>query len=188
MISPEDVFSLFPEIEWLNSNTLKESVVKTWVEATKLGGWNKDELEKLPFVLIELKDCSVTLVEHVRNVTKLAAKIEAMLASFYNKHLKVNREVVLAGALLHDVGKLVEYSQINNGYTFSQLGKLLRHPIIGAILAFQCGVPPEVCHIISVHSFEGDKSYISPEGFIVKNADWLNFDFLAYKYQSNLKH
>jgi len=188
MLNSEELIGLLPELEWIDCKSLKLKVIETWIEAAKAGQWSYESLKKLPFVLVELENCPVSLIGHVRNVTQLAAEIGAKLSAFYSEYLKIDRDFVLAGALLHDVGKLLEYSNLEGKLVPSQFGKLLRHPTSGALLAFKCGVPAEVCHIISVHSFEGTKSYISPEAFIVKNADWLNFDFLGYCFPCSLKH
>lgn len=188
MLDREDVIELLPEINWIKSETLKEGVVNSWLEAAKIWNWNKNELKQLPFVLTELKDCPVTLTEHIRNVTVLATLLGDQLSKCYGEFLKIEQDFILAGALLHDLGKLSEYSYVGGKYVFSKQGKLLRHPIAGSMLAFKNGVPIEVCHIIAVHSFEGEKSNKSPEAFIVRNADWINFDFLAYNFPSQINH
>jgi len=55
-------------------------------------------------------------------------------------------------------------------------GKLLRHPISGAALAWSLGLPEEVCHIIAAHSKEGDHVKRSPEAFVVYHCDFANFE------------
>ncbi|MGL4363492.1 MAG: 3'-5' exoribonuclease YhaM family protein [Cellulosilyticaceae bacterium] len=63
------------------------------------------------------------LLEHTVNV----AKIGANMASLYDR---VNKDLVVAGCLLHDIGKLYELSAFpSNDYTDE--GQLLGHIIIG---------------------------------------------------------
>ncbi len=51
-------------------------------------------------------------------------------------------DVLIAGAILADVGKLLEYELDENGKCFQgQYGEYLRHPFSGVSLAEQCGVP-----------------------------------------------
>ena len=186
MVDQKEVIELLPEVNLVNDESLKKSVINSWIEASKIWGWEKKELKRLPFVLTALKDCPITLIEHTRHVTILAVLIGKELSKYYGKFIKLNQDFIVAGALLHDLGKLSEFSFVNGKFVFSKEGKLLRHPIAGAMLAFNSGVPIEVCHIIAVHSFEGEKSSKSPEAFIVRNADWINFDFLTYTFPSQM--
>lgn len=97
----------------------------------------------------------------------------------YGEKFKLNKDYLLAGALLHDVGKLIEYEKTADGKTQkSQLGKNLRHPFSGCALAVKHGLPVEVAHIIANHAKEGDGTLRSPEGVIVNKCDMLNFEGL----------
>ena len=67
------------------------------------------------------------------------------------------RDVLIAGALLHDVGKLLEYARNAEGrFVMSDYGLKLRHPVSGAMLAQKHGLPEHVLHIIAVHASEGN--------------------------------
>lgn len=175
-----------PELGWIGNPDLRGKCARTWVEAAVLGNWDEASLAGLPFVIKELENCPVTLIQHVRNVTGLAAEIQSRVSGSYGEYLAADRDVVIAGALLHDVGKLLEYTFRDGRYVPSEEGVLIRHPLAGAMVAERCGVPPEVVHIVATHSFEGEKSYKSPEAFIVRSADWINFDFLAYRFPNRL--
>jgi len=63
------------------------------------------------------------LLEHSLNVAKLCEK----LASSYN----LNRSLLIAGALLHDIGKMREYVIKGGAVDISEEGKLIGHIIIG---------------------------------------------------------
>src|SRR5512133_1254439 len=54
-------------------------------------------------------------------------------------------------------------------------GQYLRHPFSGVSLAEECGVPPEVCHIIAAHAHEGDLVKRTTEAWIVHHADFMTF-------------
>ena len=64
--------------------------------------------------------------------------------------------MVIAGAILADVGKLLEYEKIDGEPRQSARGQALRHPFTGVHLALSCGVPDDVCHIIATHAGEGN--------------------------------
>jgi hypothetical protein len=67
------------------------------------------------------------------------------------------------------------------GYVQSAYGKLIRHPISGASLAEEVGLPPEVVHIIWTHSHEGDKTPRTVESVLVHHADFANFEAVGGK-------
>ncbi len=90
--------------------------------------------------------------------------------------LPVNMDVLISGAILADVGKLLEYELDENGNSIQgKYGQYLRHPFSGVSLAEECGVPPEVCHIIAAHAHEGDLVKRTTEAYIVHHADFMTF-------------
>jgi putative nucleotidyltransferase with HDIG domain len=95
--------------------------------------------------------------------------------------LPIDMDVVIAGAILADVGKLLEYEKVGGEVRQSARGKALRHPFTGVALAMAAGVPDAVCHIIAAHAGEGDLVKRSTEAIIVHHAD-----FMAYLPFKNL--
>ncbi len=83
-------------------------------------------------------------------------------------------DTVIAGAILADVGKLLEYEKVD-GARQSERGRHLRHPFTGVALAMAGGVPDGVCHIIAAHAGEGDLVERSTEATIVHHADFMSF-------------
>jgi 23S rRNA maturation-related 3'-5' exoribonuclease YhaM len=94
----------------------------------------------------------------------------------YHGELPVNMDVLIAGAILADVAKLLEYVLDKNGKAIQgTYGKYLRHPFSGVSLAEEAGVPPEVCHIIATHAGEGNMVKRTTEAYIVHHADFMTF-------------
>ena len=114
--------------------------------------------------------------------------MQQQFAEAYGEHVAAERDIVIAGALLHDVGKLLEYTNESGRYIYSPQANLLRHPLAGAMIAEREGVPDEIVHIIATHSFEGENSFKTPEAYIVRQADWANFGFLSFRYPSQMGH
>ena len=54
--------------------------------------------------------------------------------------------------------------------------QLLRHPLSGAVIAHEAGLPDELVHLIAVHSFEGEKSYQTVESNFVRKLDMFVFE------------
>ena len=175
-----EIINLIPEINQINNEDLKKRVISVWEEAIKQGGWKIEDLEKIPFTLL-IPDCKVNLIEHTRAVTQTASEVTKVILKFYKKQVKIDFDLLLAGGLLHDVGKLLEYASIEGKITKSKTGKFLRHPFSGSALAYKHGLPDEVVHMIATHAKEGDGGYRSIEAMIVHYADFINFESLGGK-------
>ncbi len=67
------------------------------------------------------------LLEHTLSVTALAGK----MAEHYPK---IDRDIFLAGALLHDLGKIREFSYSSVPFDYTDAGRLLGHMMIGSEL------------------------------------------------------
>jgi len=174
-VSREDILEFLPEIGQISDPGLKDLTLTVWFEAVKKSGWTADDLRRIPFTLL-LKSTNVTLIEHTRAVTQSAVQSGEVLNQNYPGKVTVNRDVLLSGAILHDVGKLFEYTLDHGVFVKSREGELLRHPISGAAFAFKYGLPQEVVHIIAAHSKEGDGGRRTIEAIIVNHADFVNFD------------
>ncbi|MFN2337287.1 MAG: HDIG domain-containing metalloprotein, partial [Bacteroidales bacterium] len=111
-----------------------------------------------------------------RCVVHVAREAGEKMNSFFGDELPVNMDVLIAGAILADVGKMLEYELDAQGKAFQgKYGQYLRHPFSGVSLAEECGVPPEVCHIIAAHAHEGDLVKRTTEAYIVHHADFMTF-------------
>jgi len=154
----------FPELKEIKSEDLRNKVVEVYCKAMMEGGW--DSFEDLPFTKVIKTD--ISYVEHVRIVTNLAIRSAKTLLEFGK--IKINMDYLVAGGLLHDVGKLFEYSDIQKH------DKLVRHPFSGAGLAMACHMPAEIVHIIAMHAKEGDLGKRIPEAVIVHHCDFIHFE------------
>jgi putative nucleotidyltransferase with HDIG domain len=114
--------------------------------------------------------------EHLRGVTRLAVKIaEEFIEN--RPEVVINRDIVLAGGLCHDVGKPYEFDPENRARwtkdpSVSGLPSL-RHSVFGAHVCLAVGLPEEVAHIALGHSMEGPFIGLSTECMIVRQADHL---------------
>lgn len=101
------------------------------------------------------------LLEHTFSVVKLAV----MMAKYY----KVNRDLLIAGAIFHDIGKIFELD-ISKGFDYTDSGKLIGHLLLGIELVNNyCrnipNFPDTYRHIINhmVASHHGLLEYGSPK-------------------------
>lgn len=169
------VKKIWPEIEWIKEAELKENVYKTWENTIEQSVLSAEDLEKIPFTLL-IKDCKVTFMEHKRAVVHIAVESAKVMNKFFGEKLPINMDYLIAGAILIDVGKLLEYEMKGGKAVVGKTGKLLRHPFTGVGLAMNCNIPDEVCHMIATHSKEGDLGKRTVEGIIVHHADFISYE------------
>ena len=114
------------------------------------------------------------LLEHTLGVTNLCD-------CFADRYPMLNRDLLITGAMLHDIGKLKELSDFpSNDYTDD--GQLLGHIIIGVemigksadkIEGFPVKLEAELKHLIVSH--HGEYEYGSPKKPAIMEAFALNF-------------
>lgn len=173
----EEVKNLWPELMWIQDIDLREKTAKTWELALQKSVISADDLQKIPFTLLAGPDLKVSFMAHKRCVVHVARDAGNKMNEFFKDDLPVNMDVLIAGAILADVGKLLEYELDADGKSFQgKYGKYLRHPFSGVSLAEQCGVPAEVCHIIAAHAGEGDLVKRTVEACVVHHADFMTFE------------
>jgi putative nucleotidyltransferase with HDIG domain len=171
----EELRSILPEIDLIGDMELRGKVMSTWEDALSRGGWRPEDIGRMPFTLA--KKSNINFAQHVRSVTKICLAVAATFDEIYKgQGLAVDHDVLLAGALLHDVGKLLEMEEVNGTFRKSSDGKLVRHPFSGLALADAHGIPAAVQHVIATHSKEGDPYKRTPEAVILHYADFMNFD------------
>lgn len=173
----DSVKRLWPELEWIADAGLREKTAKTWEIALERSVLSAEDLEKIPFTLLCGPDLKVSFMTHKRCVVHIARECGETMNRFFGNDLPVNMDVLIAGAILADVGKLMEYDLDREGKAVQgKYGRYLRHPFSGVSLAEECGVPPEVCHIIAAHAHEGDLVKRTTEAYIVHHADFMAFE------------
>ena len=168
------VLELWPEIAWITDPGLREQVTQTWICALERSPLTPDDLNQVPFTLL-VPNCPTTFMEHKRCVVHIARKAAESMKEFMGNALPIDLDTVIAGAILADVGKLLEYEKADGKSRQSRRGEMLRHPFTGVALAMQCGVPDSVCHIIAAHAAEGDLVKRTTEAYIVHHADFMAF-------------
>lgn len=172
----DDVSSLWPELEWIEDADLRERVATCWRRALEESPLTPADLERIPFTL-KVPDCPVSFMAHKRLVVHVARDAALKMREFCGDALPVDLDTVIAGAILADVGKLLEYEGDGaGGSRQSARGKYLRHPFTGVSLAMECGLPDAVTHIIATHAGEGNMVARTTEAWIVHHADFMTYE------------
>lgn len=174
------VHELWPELDWIQDEALREATARTWELALERSPLSAADLQTIPFTLL-VPGLKVSFMAHKRCVVHVARDAALKMNQFFGADLPVDLDVTIAGAILADVGKLLEY-EITDGKSGqgktgqSEMGRYLRHPFSGVGLAMEAGVPPRVCHIIAAHAGEGDLVKRTTEAYIVHHADFMTFE------------
>ena len=164
-----------PEVEEISNPQLRKKVVEAW--ATSLGGSSFGAISEIrPSGNPDTPPLKTgTQTDHIRGVTRLAiAIVNEMTAMFPD--LKINRDVLIAGALCHDVGKPWEFDPENQARwkAAPRAAGLpsIRHPAYGVHICLSVGLPEAVAHMAAAHSGEGELVVRSLENTVVHHADY----------------
>ncbi len=180
----EDIAELFPPLMEISDAGLRSSVAAVWNEALTTGcggkGWSTDELREVPFTLLA-GDIDLRYIEHLNSCALQCIAIADVLTRVFGDRVPINRDHLIAGALLADVGKPLEFDKDKAGNVIKgRYGEMLRHPFSGVAMCYKHDIPPEVMHIVATHSHEGDKVQRSIESIIFHHADFVDFDIAKY--------
>jgi putative nucleotidyltransferase with HDIG domain len=171
----EQIRKIWPELEWIKNEELREKTLDCWLYAIENSVLTIEDLETIPFSLL-IKDCKVSFMNHKRTAVQLSVDIAKKMKENFGDEIQIDMDLLISGAILIDVGKLVEYDKVDGKLTISKTGKLLRHPFSGVAIADRFGLPPEVLHMIAYHAKEGDLAKRSVESIIIHHADFVSFE------------
>ena len=171
----DKVMVIWPEINWIKDEQLKIKTRDAWVYAIEKSPLEPKDLEEIPFSLL-IKNCNVSFMNHKRTCVQLAVDIAKKMVENFGDEISVNMDILISGAILIDVGKMLEYEMVEGKLSTSDYGKVVRHPFSGVAIAARFDLPPEVQHIIGTHSKEGDLGKRTIESIIVHHADFVSFE------------
>ena len=177
------VRELFPEVAQISDEKLAAEVVNIWAEVWKESPWERiEDVPKNP----ETVKLKFGLVAHTRSVTLQAIAVAQAAQQFYG--ISANMDLLIAGALLHDVSKMLEYGpKPDGGAGKTQHGKLIQHGIYGAVKSFEHGLPTELNHMIVSHTAQSAHHPKTLECIILHYVDYADTDVLAWENGSKLQ-
>ena len=161
-----------PQIQTLLNNIFNEERLKKYSSAPAGKMWHHAYISGL--------------IEHTLEIIKICDLM-------YNIHPEINRDLLIAGAMLHDFGKIEELS-FDSAFEYTDKGKLLGHMVIAAIIVndeinkmndFPDELKTNLLHLILSH--QGKLEHASPvvpktlEAITLYHADELSAKVNAYK-------
>ncbi len=162
------IVSLFPTISKIKDRPIQEKVIQTWFNAWKRSNFLR--IEDVHQFEPARARITYTNVDHTNQVCQTCEKVGAILAKVLK--LELHGDYLLAGALLHDVDKMVVFDAQTGGWT--EAGRRSTHAVTGAAMARAEGLPEEIAHIIEAHSTKfSPHPPRSIEALILRHADIL---------------
>ncbi len=156
----------FPIVSKIEDASLRDTVIQCWVRIWEESTWK------------DLKDCpftppfpDISIVDHVNCVGEMVLALADILEK-NNRELKLDRDYLITGVLLHDLSKPVEIELGPEGCTWGKMLKLMPHATYGAMVAMAQGLPPRVANIILSHSLWTGASPASPEAVLLHYLDY----------------
>ena len=170
-----------PEIAEIRNSELREKVVEAWALAL-----SQTEFQRIEEIRPSGNPKSPAMkrgsqADHLRGVTRMALALAEQLEQVIGP-FGVDRDLLLACALCHDVGKPFEFSPRNQarweGNPAAVGYPAIRHSVYGVHLALSVGLPEAVAHTAGAHSGEGELITRSLENTIVHHADYAYWQIL----------
>lgn len=163
-----------PEVNEIKDEALREKVIEAWAFALSQTEFTRIDQIKGSGVPDSpaLKDG--TQAEHLRGVARMAQGLADGLEAVHGE-IGIDRDLLWACALCHDVGKPFEFSPENQSRWQNDVGASgfpsIRHSVYGVHVALTVGLPEAVAHTAGAHSAEGELIKRSLENTLVNSAD-----------------
>lgn len=169
------VLDELPELSQISNPNLRAKAIEGWALALAKSSFKS--IKEIPPAgnpdVNQAKRGDQT--NHLRGVTRLAIGIAKEMQAAYPE-LEIDMDTIIAGGLLHDVGKAWEFDPENRKRWRAEQKRFgkpsIRHPGYGAHICLAVGLPEEVAHIAMAHSGEGELLVRSLECMIVHQADY----------------
>jgi 7,8-dihydroneopterin 2',3'-cyclic phosphate phosphodiesterase len=97
------------------------------------------------------------LIEHTYSVSLLVLSVAEIIEKVYK--IPVNKDVLLAAALIHDIGKLWGIRKIGGKWEANEL--TIDHTVLGTAELYSRGFPESVIHVVASHF--GDQGPTPPQ-------------------------
>jgi len=162
-----DVAAMFPAVKTIADPKLRAAVIAVWQELWAMSAWKR--IEDVPTSL----EIPYPTLPHNQCVLEMALAV----ADAFERHhgVKVNRDHLIAAAVLQDASKVIESAPGAEGRaTATDLGRQYPHAFWAAHLALRHGVPDPVVHVLLTHSPQAPSFPSTIEGKILYYVDQID--------------
>ncbi len=170
----EGVIASLPEINQIKDADLREKVVDAWTLSLSQTEFTEIDQIRASGVPDSPAIAGGTQSDHIRGVALMAQGLADGIEQV-SGDIGIDRDLLWACALCHDVGKPYEFSPRNQERWKSNIGAsgypAIRHSVYGVHLCLTVGLPEAVAHAAGAHSAEGELIERSLENSLVHAAD-----------------
>ena len=164
----------------INSNELRSIVIEALNDPNKINIEKfGDELdfESSPASKKVHHSYQGGLVEHTLGVTEMALSLASAIEKVYD--VKVNKDLLIAGGILHDFYKFLTYSGNGEKYEGSRIRAKIDHLTLTVSEFYHRGIPTDLLHVLVAHHGNGGATPPrSLEAIIVHLADFCDSEFM----------
>jgi 3'-5' exoribonuclease len=179
---------MFEELLLIVRQRIADTALRALVE--KILTDNREDLLRIPAARHNHHAFAAGWLEHTLSVTRTVIFLADKYAEYYDElEPPLDKSMAVAGAILHDVGKLRELEQRPDGTVYTASGALIGHLLQGRDIvreaAAACPLPPDTLlrleHLIIAHQrlpeWGSPKPPMTPEALIVHYADDIDAKF-----------
>lgn len=172
----EGVRKSLPELELIKNDALREKVIDAWALALSQTEYRRIEDMPSEGVPGTPKHVRHTQADHFRGTALIALGMAEQAEKILGP-LDIDLDMVIAGGLIHDIGKAYEFSPRNQKRWQENPARYgspaVRHSGYGLHLCLTAGLPEELAHIAGYHSGGGEGEWIKRSliGHLVADAD-----------------
>jgi putative nucleotidyltransferase with HDIG domain len=164
----------FPELAEITDPSLRDKIVDAWALSLSQSEFTSIEQIRPSGNPTTRPMKRGTQTDHIRGVTAMAVAMADALEQVVGP-LGINRDLLMACGLCHDLGKPFEFSPKNQARWRKNPAAAgypsIRHSVYGVHIALSVGLPEAVAHTAGAHSGEGELITRSLENTIVHYAD-----------------
>jgi len=176
-VTSNDILTVIPEFELIEDKGLREKSLQVWAGELSKYGYSASDLKEIPFTTL-IEGNPVSLAVHMGSLAKQCAGCVEIMRADYGEDLVMDKDVLIAAVLLHDIGKVGGTEQVEGVYRESRREKLLHHSFSGVGILVAAGMPDEVVHAVAVHSKDGEGRRETPEAVLLHHVDFMNYEAL----------
>lgn len=179
---------MFEEMLVIVRERITDTALRALVEKVLID--NRNDLLVIPAARHNHHAFVAGWLEHTLSVTRTVIYLADKYAEYYDElEPPLDKSMAVAGAILHDVGKLRELEQRPDGTVYTASGALIGHLLQGRDIvreaAVVCPLPPDTLlrleHLIIAHQrlpeWGSPKPPMTPEALLVHYADDIDAKF-----------
>jgi hypothetical protein len=163
---PIDVREMFPEVDEIADVELRRGVIEVWEELWAMSSYS--DIDTVPIS----PEIPIPTKPHNQCVLRMAIAVANELERFHG--VKVNRDHLIAAAILQDASKVVEYETKDGVVAHSEIGRQYPHSFYAAHFAVLKGIPAPIVHVLLTHSPQAPRFPSTLEGKILYYVDQID--------------